>query len=234
MRDRIRQLTSITYLGQLALALRYARGSLSQEGEDMLIERLYLLPSIGTYIDVGAGHPYRWSNTARLYRKGWSGTLVEPDQHRAALLRRFRRRDLVVEAVVGTGESTAVMAVYHDANLNTIDGDIVAERAAHGLEPVSEIAIRAEALSAIQAATAARFANQISLICVDTEGNDLGVLQSGDWTSRALRPQVVVAEILNVPDIRDLAGHPVVEFMGSHGYRPTSRLKESVVFVDVT
>jgi hypothetical protein len=89
MRDRIRQIVSPRKVVQLALGVRYMRGSCPQEGEDILLERLHLLLSIGTYIDVGAGHPFRWSNTARLYRKGWCGTLVEPDPARAILLRRF-------------------------------------------------------------------------------------------------------------------------------------------------
>ena len=208
------------------------RGSLSQEGEDIVIERLSLLPKVGIYIDVGAGHPFRWSNTARLYRKGWSGTLVEPNPDRAALLRRFRRRDLVVEALVGVAAPTATMAVYDDANYNTVDRELVAERAAQGLVPISEITASSRALSTIQDATVTRFANRINLICVDTEGSDLAVLRSGNWTDLALRPVIVVAEILDVADVRDLIGHPVVEFMESQNYRLTSRLKESAVFVD--
>jgi FkbM family methyltransferase len=232
MQDRIRQLTSSRYLLQLILALRYMRGSLSQEGEDIVIDRLHLLPKKGIYIDIGAGHPFRWSNTARLYRKGWSGTLVEPNPDRAALLRRFRRRDLVVEALVGAAGPTATMAVYDDGNYNTVDRELVVARAAYGLVPISELTTSSQSLSAIQAATVTRFSNRVSLICVDTEGSDLAVLRSGNWADPTLRPVVVVAEILDVADIRDLIGHPVVGFMESQNYRLTSRLKESAVFVD--
>jgi FkbM family methyltransferase len=232
MRDRIRQLTSPSYLGQLSLALRYMRGSCSQEGEDMLLERFHLLPRIGTYIDIGAGHPFRWSNTARLYRKGWSGTLVEPDPTRAALLKRFRRRDRVVQALVGVPTATAAMAIYDDANYNTVDRGLIAERAEHGLRPVSEITASSTTLSLIQSETAARFASPISLICVDTEGTDLAVLKSGCWDDALLRPLIVVAEILDVADIRDLVDHPLIGFMESHDFVLTSRMKESVVLVD--
>jgi FkbM family methyltransferase len=232
MRDRIRQLTSPRYLTQLALALRYMRGSCSQEGEDLLLERLYLLPTRGTYIDIGAGHPFRWSNTTRFYRKGWSGTVVEPNPSRAALLRRFRRRDRVIQALVGAPEPTVVMAMYEDANYNTIDRELVAQRAAGGLRPVSEITAQSMELRTIQVETAARSGNPISLICVDTEGSDLAVLKSGVWDDGPLRPIVVVAEILDVVDIRVLINHPVVEFMEAQGYVLSSRLKESAVFID--
>lgn len=230
-RNRIRQTVSARYLAQLALGVRYMRGSCSQEGEDILLERLHLLPSIGTYIDVGAGHPFRWSNTARLYRKGWCGTLVEPNPSRAILLKRFRGRDHIVQAVVGA-PATAVMAAYDDPNYNTINRELVAERAECGLRPVSEFTVLSESLAAIQALTAAKFPNPISLICVDTEGSDLAVLQSGTWGDASLRPLVVVAEILDVSNIRDVVDHPLVEFMQAQNFVFTSRLKESTVFVD--
>ena len=198
----------------------------------MLLERLHLLPSVGTYIDIGAGHPFRWSNTARLYRKGWSGTLVEPNPARAVLLKRFRRRDRVVQALVGAPTHTTVMTVYDDANYNTIDHQLVADRAERGLSPVSEITADSKALSVIQSETAAHFETPISLICVDTEGSDQAVLKSGAWDDARLRPVIVVAEILGVAEIRDLVDHPTVAFMESHDYVLTARLKESVVFVD--
>jgi len=198
----------------------------------MLLERFHLLPRVGTYIDVGAGHPFRWSNTARLYRKGWSGTLVEPDPTRATLLKRFRRRDRVVQALVGVPTLTAAMSVYDDANYNTVDRGLIAERAERGLRPVSEIIANSKTLSAIQSETAAQFGCPISLICVDTEGSDLAVLKSGSWDVARLRPLIVVAEILDVADIRDLVDHPLIGFMESHDFVLTSRLKESVVLVD--
>jgi Methyltransferase FkbM domain len=231
MRDRIRQIVSPRYLVQLALGVRYMRGSCSQEGEDILLERLHLLPSIGTYIDVGAGHPFRWSNTARLYRKGWCGTVVEPNPARAILLRRFRRRDHVVQAVVGA-PGTAIIAAYDDPNYNTINRELVAERAKRGLRPVSEFVAASDSLAAIQALTATKFASPISLICVDAEGNDLAVLQSGTWSDAYLRPLAVVAEILDVSNIREVVDHPLIEFMQAQNFVFTSRLKESAVFVD--
>jgi hypothetical protein len=89
-----------------------------------------------------------------------------------------------------------------------------------------------DSLAAIQALTATKFSSPISLICVDTEGNDLAVLQSGTWSDAYLRPLVVVAEILEVSNIRDVVDHPLVEFMQAQNFVFTSRLKESAIFVD--
>jgi len=51
----------------------YALKSYSQEGEDMILRRIFERQSTGFYVDVGAHHPKRFSNTYFFYKKGWSG-----------------------------------------------------------------------------------------------------------------------------------------------------------------
>jgi hypothetical protein len=51
----------------------YATKSYSQEGEDMILQRMFGEKKHGFYVDVGAHHPRRFSNTYSFYRRGWSG-----------------------------------------------------------------------------------------------------------------------------------------------------------------
>lgn len=44
-------------------ALFYARQSFSQEGEDLVLSRFFDGQESGFYIEVGAHHPFRFSNT---------------------------------------------------------------------------------------------------------------------------------------------------------------------------
>jgi FkbM family methyltransferase len=78
--------------------------SYSGEGEDAVILSWlrYHESDISKirYIDVGAAHPVRLSNTYNLYRLGARGVLVEPDPTQARTLRRARPNDIVVEAGV--------------------------------------------------------------------------------------------------------------------------------------
>ena len=50
--------------------------SYSQEGEDMILKESYLKIKV-VFIDVGAHHPKRFSNTYLLYRKGWKGINID-------------------------------------------------------------------------------------------------------------------------------------------------------------
>ena len=53
--------------------------SYSQNGEDLILSRLLEGHPVGKYIDIGAHHPFRFSNTAKLYSEGWSGLNVDPN-----------------------------------------------------------------------------------------------------------------------------------------------------------
>jgi FkbM family methyltransferase len=48
----------------------------SQHGEDDLIATI--VPASGRFLDIGAFHPKRLSNTRLLYERGWSGVMIEP------------------------------------------------------------------------------------------------------------------------------------------------------------
>jgi|GEM_PF-6495962 len=44
--------------------------SFSQEGEDAILWRIFERQTIGFYVDIGAHHPQRFSNTYRFYLRG--------------------------------------------------------------------------------------------------------------------------------------------------------------------
>lgn len=51
----------------------------SQHGEDMIIANIFSILNITkpTYLDIGANHPLKGSNTALLYSRGSHGTIVD-------------------------------------------------------------------------------------------------------------------------------------------------------------
>ena len=63
--------------------------SFAMEGEDKIL--LDLLPERGTYLDIGAHHPFWGSNTALLYLRGWFG--VNVDKKGKWQFKLFRPRD---------------------------------------------------------------------------------------------------------------------------------------------
>ncbi len=103
----------------------YAIKSYSQEGEDMILARLFENQQNGFYIDVGAHHPQRFSNTYFFYKKGWRGINVDAMLGSMKLFNKIRSRDINIErpefvilnhgdifanAVIGTGGNIKIIA----------------------------------------------------------------------------------------------------------------------------
>jgi len=68
--------------------------SYSQNGEDVVLNRVLSHVQIGNYIDIGAGHPTQDSVTKIFYDRGWSGINIEPDKRHFDQLILERARDI--------------------------------------------------------------------------------------------------------------------------------------------
>ena len=58
----------------------FKSNSYSQCGEDLFIEDFFKHKNDGTYLDIGAFNPVKYSNTLLLYQKGWRGTNIDLNQ----------------------------------------------------------------------------------------------------------------------------------------------------------
>jgi len=74
----------------------YALKSYSQEGEDMILRRLFEKQLTGFYVDVGAHHPKRFSNTYFFYKQGWHGINIDAMPGSMKLFEKIRPRDILL------------------------------------------------------------------------------------------------------------------------------------------
>ena len=80
---------------------RYLKGSYSQKGEDLLMYKFFHNKQNGFYVDIGAFHPSRLSNTKYFYDKGWHGINIEPHPQRIKEFEKERKRDINLEMGIG-------------------------------------------------------------------------------------------------------------------------------------
>src|SRR5262249_32770188 len=78
----------------------FATKSYSQEGEDMILNRIFGEKKSGFYVDVGAYHPKRFSNTYFFYKKGWRGINIDAMPGSMKPFNAKRNRDINVETPV--------------------------------------------------------------------------------------------------------------------------------------
>ncbi|HPR32975.1 MAG TPA: FkbM family methyltransferase [Prolixibacteraceae bacterium] len=197
--------------------LLYKNNSYSQEGEDRILAAFYTQKKgyKGFYVDVGAHHPFRFSNTASFYKRGWRGINIEPSPSLIAAFRRHRKRDLNLQCAVGDG-SPAVFHMYNDMALNTFSTDLVIDREKRVGDQyfvIKKMEIPTFPLAQILEDNLA--ANQkIDFMSVDVEGLDLEVLKTNDW--ERFRPDFVIVECF-VSNL-DLAQNEIFQFLSEKGY----------------
>lgn len=78
----------------------------SQNGEDVLLDRLFPRDYQGFYVDVGANHPLYDSVTKHFYDLGWSGINLEPGSI-SELLASERSRDITLQIAASDHEGEA-------------------------------------------------------------------------------------------------------------------------------
>lgn len=173
-------------------SLRYyaKRGYYSQHGEDRFLAE-YFGDRTGSYIDVGANHPFRISNTYLFYQKGWTGITVEPIPHLADSHCRLRPRDTLLRYAIGRENGILPFYFLVPSVLSTFDADTAKQ-----LIDAGKARLRKKMdVSVVPLAQLfeEHFANRTcDILSVDTEGFDFQILSSNDWSKH--RPRVVVFE----------------------------------------
>ena len=190
------------------------RPAYAQFGEDQVLDELVGTQTHGFYVDVGAHHPHRLSNTHLLYLRGWWGINVDPNRAAIDAFEIERPSDVNLCCAVGTTGGTARLYAYDEPALNTLSdarAAVVGPAAHEILVPVRTLNdILAEHLPPRQS---------IDLLSIDVEGLDLAILQSLDFEH--YRPRLICVEMHDL-DFERLADEPVYRLLRSHGYRMVS------------
>jgi len=170
------------------------RVSYSQSGEDMIL--WFLLNHLGielpTYVDVGAHHPERLSNTALFYLLGSRGMNIEADPRLYEAFPRARPRDVNLNLGIGAEPGTLTFHRMSDPSLNTFS-PVEAEKLTreHGIAVLEVLSVRVERLSSILARENLR----PDFLSIDTEGLDFEVLQTFDFDWH--RPAAICIESIS-------------------------------------
>lgn len=208
----------------------HARISHAQEGEDIVIERLLGYRPRGFYVDVGAHHPSRYSNTVMFYDRGWRGINIDPQPECHALLQRVRPRDINVQAGVAVSSGELTFYRFNDAALNTFSRELAEARAAlPGYALIGTMSIGVLPLAELLRANLPP-GQAIDFLTIDAEGFDMDVLRSNDWDS--YRPALVLIEALET-SLLDLGRHEQCVFMQALGYVPVARTVNTVFYRDM-
>lgn len=205
--------------------------SYSQEGEDLLLKRLFEDKINGFYVDVGAHHPYRFSNTCIFYANGWRGINIDPNPEAMTAFRLLRSSDINVETGVAERAGTLQYHYFDDAALNSFDTKLVRWRLENTpYKVIDACVVPVRRLDEILEQHLS-VGQHIDFLSVDAEGLDLSVLNSNDWSK--YRPTCVLAESLATV-LEDVIATDLYKLMASNGYQLFAKTMNTLVFVDAS
>ena len=198
----------------------------AQDGEDLILDRLLAGQSVGYYVDIGAHHPVRFSNTYKFYKRGWRGINKHAMPDSMKMFEKMRPNDINIECGVAGRAGRLIYHRFNEPALNTFDAAEALYKSKPPYHLIDTIEVVVERLDVLLNRYLS-VGQQIDFMSVDVEGKDEEVLRSNDWDR--YRPRFVLAETLR-RDMLDLCACPVVRFLSSVGYVPIGKAYNTSFF----
>lgn len=209
----------------------WAAESYSQEGEDMILKRVFEEPGIGLkqngfYIDVGAHHPKRYSNTYLFYKNGWRGINIDAMPSSMEQFREQRPRDINIEMAISRHSGERTFYIFNEPLLNSFDGELSRSRVSDIYQIIEERTIPTRTLKEVLAEALPQGA-KIDFLSIDVEGLDMEVLQSNDW--EAIRPDYILTECVDLT-LTEVINSELYKFLESQNYELLCKTINTVFF----
>ena len=206
-----------------------ATKSYSQEGEDLVLARIFGTVKVTSkfFVDIGAHHPTRFSNTYYFYRRGWRGINVDALPGTKRLFQRMRSRDITIECGVGSQEGVLKYFAFNEPALNTFSEQEAKKKDRPPYHIINTIQIPVVTLKQILDEHLP-LGTKIDFMTIDAEGFDHEVISSNDWGR--YRPRVILIELLNT-GIENLDAHPTAQLLHSQNYRVFAKTYNTFFFV---
>lgn len=196
---------------------KYINLSFSQEGEDLIIARYFENKSNGFFVDIGAHHPQKYSNTYKFYKAGWRGINVDAMPGSMNEFNVIRPEDINLELPVSDLNSKLTYYIFNETALNTLDPvEAKLKNEIEGYNIIKKVDLETVRLDELLSMYLPTNIIDIDFLTIDVEGFDLRVLQSNDWNK--YRPELVLVEELRADLETIMLQSPLFAFMKKQGY----------------
>ncbi len=220
---------SIIYF--ILVKIKYIR-SASQEGEDLIIDRILKTNNIKFkdifYLDIGAGHPIKYSNTFYFYLRGSTGITVDAFKKNISLHKIFRPRDISFNLLLGDKDEYVDFFLFKESELNTSNKIRLDELKKQNIYSHSSIKIKKVSINNFIKNNIKEKLNKVNFLNIDIEGGDLEIIQLIDWN--ILQPKVICVEIFT-KNMNEIYESEIYNILKSNGYLMNSKMINSVIFI---
>lgn len=181
-----------------------------------------------TYIDIGSFHPVKESNTYFLYKKGWFGTLVDPNSYFNALVHEIRPKDILYNCAVDIESGTKEFFMFGDMDSsNTLSSEFAERKRNSQHTAISWTAqVPAKTIDEIVRIHLDYFQRTPFFMNIDIEGKDFDVIKTYSHDVRI--PFIMLEDDSN----KIFNGSPIRSFMETKGYIPIATTFLTTLYVD--
>ncbi|RAI85581.1 methyltransferase FkbM-like protein [Algoriphagus yeomjeoni] len=202
--------------------------SYSSEGEDMILKKIFYRQDKGFYLDIGAFHPKKASNTYFFYKRGWSGINIDAMPGSMILFNKFRKRDINIEVPIGKDGQFVNYFEFEDKSLNGFESESLKakdqNKSQNRLKRVHQL--KCKSLNSILDDFLPP--NQtIDFLSIDVEGQEFTVLESFDFDKYS--PIWILAEILDF-SFRSSVSNSLDMLLMANGYQVRAKTLNTVFY----
>jgi FkbM family methyltransferase len=209
--------------------MKFLTRTYAQLGQDILLHNMMQRRreeadiNAGFYIDIGAYHPTKISNTFHFYQLGWSGLCIDPNPETEAAFKAERPRDKFVRCALSDQNGTLKYWRFRAATQNTCDPKVGERR--RRKTPQNFISVDDVPVRTLDSVIKSAKLKQIDFLSIDVEGLELQILRGFDLKKH--QPVAVVLESMERPlehgkgkifQVMSDAGYELVAHTGHDAY----------------
>lgn len=207
-------------------ACAHSLPSYSQEGEDMILRRIFDGKQYGFYVDVGAHHPQRFSNTYFFYLRGWRGINIDAMPGGMDLFNAIRPDDINIEAAIANQRRELTYYMFDEPALNSFDEELSHGRDKTAYNIIGKKVIVTKTLAEVLDDHLAPN-RKIDFLSIDVEGLDLEVLESNNWDR--YRPDCILVECAD-QDLEEIEKNDVYRYLKERNYVLSAKTTNTFIF----
>jgi|TARA_B110000914_G_scaffold19322_1_gene14627 FkbM family methyltransferase len=195
----------------------------SKNKEDQYLKKVFGKKTNGIYLDVGAFHPYRFSNTYLLYRKGWSGINVDINKESIDLFNIARPQDVNLNIAIGDKNQKQIFYYKKKRHpMNTLNKEF-AKRFFNNKGDIKKSKIMTRTFDYLVGKV-----KKIDLLDIDVEGNEYSVVKKINFNK--IKFNVILIELTKFNKQTKASTQKIHRLLLSKNYKYIKSLGETSVY----
>lgn len=204
---------------------QFATISYSQYAEDLVLKS-FISKNNGFYVDIGAHHPQRFSNTYIFYLEGWKGINVDATPNSMIIFNTIRPRDINIEIGISKNAENLFFYQFNESAINTFSEELANTYINRGEKLIKKHLTKTITLEELFDNYLPQNQN-VDILTIDAEGLDIDILKSNNWEKYC--PDFIVLELW-INSVDSIVSEEIYKFLTSKKYILVAKTLCSIFF----